>query len=61
MRKGKLNKREMETIRKAYDILNAWIDYQEDMGIDSDNDCATNGACIAVVGMVEFIEEYERG
>jgi len=60
MRNGKLNKREMETIRKACDILNGWIDWQEERGIDSDNDLMTNRACVAVVGMVDFIAEYER-
>lgn len=61
MFKGKLNKREMATILRAQDILNDWIDYQEDQGITSDNDTMTCSACNAVVGLVDFIGEYDEG
>lgn len=57
---GKLNKREMATILRAKDILNDWIDYQEECGIDSDNDALTCSACNAVVGLVDFIGEYDE-
>ena len=30
MKNGKLNKRDIETLLKAQDILNAWIDYHMD-------------------------------
>lgn len=60
MRNGKLNKQELNTISRAMDILNVWIDFQEGCGIDSDNDIATNRACVAVVGMVDFLEEYDK-
>ena len=57
---GKLNKREMATILRAQDILNDWIDYQEERGIDSDNDALTCSACNAVVGLVDFISGYDE-
>ena len=59
MRGGKLSKREMELIMRAQDVMNAWIDYQEERGIDSDNDYKVNRACVAVVSMSDFISEYE--
>lgn len=61
MRSGKLNKRERATILKAQEILNEWIDYQEERGVDADNDLAVDRACVAVVGMADFMSYYEEG
>ena len=58
MRQGRLSKREVSQLRRAEDTLNAWIDYQEDRGINSDNDYEVNRACLAVVALVDFLESY---
>ena len=58
MKNGKLSKREMETLNRAWDILSRWTDYDEEHGTQDEYvyDVAMN----AVAGLCEFINNYER-
>lgn len=58
---GKLSKRDMDTLDRAWGILSRWTEWAEDEGMDDvqvsewQYDMAMN----AVVGLREFIENYE--
>ncbi len=60
-RTGKLSKRDMDTLNKAWDILSRWTEWAEDNGMDDvqvsgyQYDVAMNAVC----GLCEFIENYE--
>lgn len=62
---GKLNKREMETLRKAWIILSDWTQLKEDECADDEesygqlyDDYKYTSAMNAVCGLCEFIGGY---
>lgn len=54
---GKLNKREMETLNKAWAILSKWTETMEEQ--DADTTYEYDSAMNAVCGLCEFINNYE--
>ena len=55
---GKLSKRDMDTLNRAWAILSRWTETEEESG-NSDEylyDVAMNAVC----GLCEFIGNYER-
>ena len=54
---GKLSKREMETLNRAWEILSRWTEAAEDD--DSMDEWLYDMAMNAVVGLCEFINSYE--
>lgn len=60
---GKLSKRDMATLNKAWEILSRWTEWAENdaesNGYEADTDCCYNDAMSAVVGLCDFIENYE--
>ncbi len=54
---GKLNKRELETLNKAWDILSRWSEKAEDN--DRVGEYLYNVAMNAVCGLCEFIYNYK--
>lgn len=54
---GKLNKRELETLNKAWEILSRWSEKVEERG-DTD-DYLYDNAMAAVCGLCEFVSNYE--
>lgn len=60
---GKLNKREMDTLNKAWTILSRWTEWAEEdadrLGYEADTDYAYSSAMNAVCGLCEFINNYE--
>lgn len=61
---GKLSKRDMDTLNKAWEILSRWTEIQEAdaerHGYEPDTDYCYTNAMAAVAGLCEFIGEYER-
>lgn len=55
---GKLSSRDMETLNKALEILSRWTEVQEERG--NDEDYVYESAMNAVVGLCEFVNNYER-
>lgn len=55
---GKLSKREMETLNRAYEILSSWSDKAEDNG--NVDEYLYDMAMSAVCGLCEFIRNYEE-
>ena len=54
---GKLNKRELETLNKAWQILSTWSERAED---DADTDeYLYEVAMNAVCGLCEFVNNYD--
>lgn len=64
MKNGKLNKREMATLNKAWEILSRWSETAEEKadrnGYEADTDYLYSNAMTAVVGLCEFINNYEE-
>lgn len=58
---GKLSKRDMETLNRAWEILSDWTQLIEDKMEQGENtDEYTYGSAMnAVVGLCEFIGNYE--
>lgn len=60
---GKLSKREMETLRRAWTILSDWTQWDEEdadaNGYEADTDYCYTSAMNAVCGLCEFINNYE--
>lgn len=57
---GKLSKRDMNTLSKAYEILSDWTQVMEDNDESVVEDYVYSSAMNAVVGLCEFIGNYER-
>ena len=61
---GKLDKREMQTLNNAWGILSRWTAAKEAEaernGYEADADYLYNNAMNAVVGLCEFISDYEE-
>ncbi len=57
-RTGRLSQRDVERIQGVRDLLNQWIDAQEERGLSADEDYALSTACTAVVAMNDFVSEY---
>lgn len=61
--KGKLSKRDMATLNKAWDILSRWTEWAEadadEHGYEADTDYCYSSAMNAVVGLCEFLHNYE--
>jgi hypothetical protein len=63
--KGKLSKRDMATLNRAWAILSDWTQIVEDKAVAEDNeelyeDYTYTSAMNAVCGLCEFIGSYER-
>lgn len=58
-RTGKLSKREMETLDKAWSIVSRWMYWADEKGID-DDDYQYESAGNAVCGLCEFIGMENR-
>ena len=60
---GKLSKRELETLNKAWEILSRWSEVKERKaernGYEVDTDCLYNDAMNAVAGLCEFVNNYK--
>lgn len=60
---GKLSKRELETLNKAWEILSRWSEKAEEdadrHGYEADTDYVYSSAMNAVCGLCEFINNYE--
>ena len=56
---GKLSKRDMNTLNKAWEILSDWTQVMEDNDADVEEDYVYSNAMSAVVGLCEFIGNYE--
>lgn len=60
---GKLNKRELETLNKAWEILSRWSEVKEREaernGYEVDTDYLYNDAMNAVAGLCEFVNNYD--
>lgn len=57
MRNGKLNKREMATLNKAWEILSRWTEGEEEAGRDDTYEY--DNAMAAVTGLCELITSVE--
>lgn len=61
---GKLNKRELETLNKTWDILSRWAEQAEKKTdpelMTGDEDYLYTHACYAITGLCEFIGCYDR-
>lgn len=57
---GKLSKRDMNTLNKAWEILSDWTQTAEDNDEGVIDDYVYSNAMSAVVGPCEFIGNYER-
>lgn len=61
---GKLSKRDMATLDKAWEILSRWSEWAEKdaeaHGYEAETDYAYNSAMNAVVGLCEFIKECKE-
>jgi len=56
---GKLSKRDMEALNKAWTILSDWTQAMEDKDENVVDDYTYSSAMNAVVGLCEFIGNYE--
>lgn len=60
---GKLSKREMDTLNKAWGILSKWADKAEEKTdpylMTGNEDYLYTHACYAITGLCEFINNYE--
>lgn len=60
---GKLSKRDMDTLNRAWEILSRWTERAEEdadrLGYEADTDYAYSSAMNAVCGLCEFIGNYE--
>ena len=60
MRNGKLNRRESETLLKAWEIVSKWTEWAEENGLGETYEYGS--AMNAVVGLCEFTaSEYAQG
>ena len=59
---GKLSKRDMATLDKAWEILSRWSEWAEDEGMENNDVCGYlyDMAMSAVCGLCEFISNYEE-
>lgn len=57
---GKLSKRDMNALNRAYAILSDWTQVAEDNDEGVIEDYVYSNAMNAVVGLCEFIGNYER-
>lgn len=57
---GKLSKRDMETLNKAWGIISRWLDWADENEFDPE-DYLYESAGNAVCGLCEFINNYEKG
>jgi len=57
---GKLSKRDMNAPNRAYAILSDWMQVAEDKDENIVGDYVDSNAVNAVVGLREFISNYER-
>ena len=57
---GKFSKRDMDALNRAYAILNDWMQVAEDKDENIVDDYVDSNAVNAVVGLREFIGNYER-
>lgn len=63
---GKLSKRDIQTLDKAWGILSKWTEIyendneSEDGCVNSEYEYMYDNAMAAVAGLCEFIHEYER-
>lgn len=61
---GKLSKRDMDTLNKAWGILSRWTEWAEEdadaHGYEADTDYAYSCAMNAVAGLCEFISMNEK-
>ena len=57
---GKLSKRDMDALNRAYAILSDWTQIAEDNDESVVEDYVYSSAMNAVVGLCEFIGNYER-
>lgn len=57
---GKLSKRDMNTLNRAWEILSDWTQVAEDKDENIVDDYVYSNAMSAVVGLCEFIGNYER-
>lgn len=61
---GKLSKRDMTTLNKAWEILSRWTEIyegeevEEDGCVDAEYEYLYSNAMTAVVGLCEFINNY---
>lgn len=55
---GKLSKRDMDTLNKAWEILSRWTEIEEEQ--NNSDDYVYDVAMNAVCGLCEFIGNYER-
>lgn len=55
---GKLSKRDMETLNRAWEILSRWTETEEEQ--DNSDEYVYDVAMNAVCGLCEFIQNYER-
>ena len=60
---GKLSKRDMATLNRAWEILSRWTEWAENdaegNGYEADTDYLYNNAMYAVAGLCEFVNGYE--
>lgn len=61
---GKLSKRDMECLNRAWDILSRWTEWAEEdadaHGYEADTSYEYSSAMNAVCGLCEFIRNYEK-
>lgn len=61
---GKLSKREMETLNKAWEILSRWSKTAEEKTdpdlMTGNEDYLYTHACYVITGLCEFINNYEE-
>lgn len=60
MRKGRLNNRERDQLKRVVDLMNRCIDQREEEELDPDSDEATSSLCTAVVAMNDYFY-FTRG
>lgn len=60
---GKLSKRDIDTLNKAWNIMSMWVEAAEERtdpeNMTGDEDYLYTHACYAVTGLCEFISNYE--
>lgn len=59
-RTGKLSKRELETLNKAWGIVSRWMDWADEHDVDTE-DYQYESAGNAVCGLCEFIGQEKLG
>ena len=60
---GKLSKRELETLNRAWEILSRWADKAEEKTdpelMTGNDDYLYTHACYAITGLCEFVNNYK--